>query len=208
MNESLRSHRSRASLLALTLAAGAAMAACGPRGRFVPAARYAAPAADPEYRIMPGDVLGVRILNQDSMSNGHVRVRDDGKISLALVQDVEAAGLTPSELGQRLQTMMKAYVLSPSVTVTVEESRPLQVSVLGQVARPGQYEVARGSGLLAAIAAAGGLTEFANRDGLFVLRDEGGANKPPIRIRFRYGDLTRAEAPTFRLRSGDVVVAE
>ena len=97
------------------------------------------------------------------------------------------------------------------VTITVEELRPLRVSVLGEVTRPGQYELERGAGVLAALAAASGLTDYAHRDAIFVLRSlPGQEGKPPARIRFRWSALTGGEKPaaTFRLRAGDVVVAE
>jgi polysaccharide export outer membrane protein len=143
------------------------------------------------------------------MSNTHARVRDDGKISVPLLQDVDVAGTTPTELSQRLQVKLKTYMVNPVVTITVEEVRALRVSVLGQVARPGQYDLDRGAGVLAALAAAGGLNDYANRNALYVVRG-GAEGKPPLRIRFRYEALIHGErlAAGFHLRPGDVVVAE
>ena len=193
----------------MLLAAAAAAPACGVRGAFVPVEEYPVAAPEAEYRIAPGDVLAVRVWNQESMSNAHARVRDDGKISVPFLQDVEVAGTTPGELSQRLQTRLKTYVVNPVVTITVEDLRPLRVSIVGEVAHPGQYELERNAGVLAAIAAAGGLTDYAHRDSLFVLRSSPDA-KGPTRIRFRYSSLTGGERPaaSFRLRPGDVVVAE
>lgn len=205
--------RSRAAcsttMLAALLAAAGALACTGARGTYVPVEQFPVPPAETEYRIAPGDVLAVRVWNQESMSNPHARVREDGKISVPFLQDVEVAGATPAEISQRLQTRLKTYVQNPVVTITVEELRPLRVSVLGLVARPGQYELERNAGVLSALAAAGGLTDFAHRDAIFVLRS-GAEAKGPTRIRFRYSSLTGGERPaaSFRLRAGDVVVAE
>lgn len=207
MNESSKTLRRTRSLLAL----GAALSvlACRTTGDFVRVEDYAEPAAEPDYRIAPGDVLAVRVWNQESMSNPSARVRDDGRISVPFLQDVEVAGLTPADLSQRLQAKLKTYVVNPVVTVTIEEVRALRVSVLGEVARPGQYELERGAGVLAALAAAGGITDYAHRDRIFVLRNPPGA-KGPARIQFRYAALTGAErkAAGFRLRPGDVIVVE
>ncbi len=194
--------------IAAILAATAALA-CGTSGAYVPVEQYPVPAPDAEYRIAPGDVLAIRVWNQDSMSDPHARVRDDGKISVPFLQDVDVAGTTPTELSQRLQTKLKTYVVNPVVTITVIEVHPLRVSVLGQVTHPGQYELERNAGVLAAIAAAGGLTDYAHKDSIFVLRGAPDA-KAPTRIRFRYSSLTGGERPaaSFRLRPGDVVVVE
>jgi polysaccharide biosynthesis/export protein len=198
---------------ALSLALFAALAAavgCRAHGAFIPVEEFPAPPQDTEYRIAAGDVLSVRVWNQESMSSAHSRVRDDGKISVPFLQDVEVVGATPAELSQRLQTRLKTYVVNPVVTITVEEVRPLRVSVLGEVTHPGQYELDRNAGVLAALAAAGGLTDFAHRDYLFVVRAGTGEGKPPARIRFRYEALVRGDrlASSFILRAGDTVVAE
>ncbi len=194
------------------LTAIVALAACGTEGRYVrvedlPKTKQVLG----EYRIAPGDVLGVRVWNQPTMSLERTRVRDDGKISVPFLQDVEAAGKTPAELAERLQVHLKTYVVSPVVTVTVEELRPFRVSVTGEVARPGVYELERGAGVLSALAAAGSFTEFAHRDRIFVLRRGLKPGDPtPTRIRFRYDALTQGEraAAGFQLQSGDVVVVE
>lgn len=165
------------------------------------------------YRIAPGDLIGVRIFNQDNMSAPRLRVREDGKISMPVLQDVNVGGLSPAELARALESELKSLVVNPVVTVTVEEARPVRISVLGEVARPGSYEVDRGSGVLQALAAAGGRTPYAQGDRIFVLRQVvSGASKAPepARIRFRWSDLAggRVPAVTFRMNTGDVVVVE
>ncbi|MBL0275934.1 MAG: polysaccharide biosynthesis/export family protein [Anaeromyxobacter sp.] len=171
------------------------------------------PSADPEeeYRIAPGDVLSVRVWNQEAMSVARTRVRDDGRISVPFLQDVEAANRTPAELATVLKARLQAFVVGPVVTITLEDLRPLRIPVTGEVARPGIYEVDRKTGVLAALAAAGGLGEFARRDAVHVLRYQVPLGEvAPARIRFGYQALLRGERPAaaFRLREGDVVVVE
>jgi polysaccharide export outer membrane protein len=163
------------------------------------------PVREQGYTIGVGDVLSVRVWNQDAMSS-HVRVRADGRVSLPLIGDVVATGKAPAALATELEGGLKQYVREPKVYVIVEESKPLSVSVIGEVARPGLYPLEMGSGLAQALASAGGLTAFAHKDGLFVIR---AATKGP-RIRFRYDDVTQnvGNAASFVLRSGDVVVVE
>jgi polysaccharide biosynthesis/export protein len=202
----------RGDLVALALAG--ALLACASHRPFlwvedVPPAKQP---EDPEYRIAAGDVLGVRVWNQESMSTPRARVRDDGKVSLPFLQDVQAAGMTLSELSARLSVRLKTYVQSPVVTVTLEERRALRVPVLGEVAHAGTYELQQEAGVLEALAMAGGLTQWARRDGIYVLRYGYWAdgNPEPARIRFRYDRLAGGAAPaaTFKLRPGDVVVVE
>lgn len=201
-----------ARLAALSVAA--LLAACARERPFLWVSSIPLP-QEPEagdYRIAAGDVLSVRVWNQESMSASKVRVRDDGNISIPFLQDVEVAGMTPTELASRIAVKLKAYVVNPVVTVVIEDRRPLRVSVLGEVTRAGVYELDRGGGVLHALAAAGGLTAFAHRDGIYVLRQGYWADGSvePARIRFRWGDLAggTGKASAFRLRSGDVVVVE
>jgi polysaccharide export outer membrane protein len=166
---------------------------------------------DSVYRIAPGDVIGVRVFNQDANSVERAKVREDGKITVPLLDEVEVAGMEPSELARRLEVKLKAFIQKPVVTVVVHERRPLRISVLGQVTRPGTYDLEDEAGVLHALAAAGGLTPFANRDAIFVLRRGYWADANlPARIRLRYSDLEQGKAPAavFVLRRGDVLVVE
>jgi polysaccharide biosynthesis/export protein len=164
--------------------------------------------AEKEYVIQAGDQLAVRVWGQDSMS-ARARVRPDGRISLPFLDDVEAAGLTPSALGKRIQARLKEFVVNPVVTVSLEDLRPVAVSVIGEVTRPGQYPLEQGAGVLPALAAAGGMTPFADKDGIYVIRKRKG-KADSERIRFTYQALTGAQGPAanFRLQGGDVVVVE
>lgn len=186
--------------------AAAALSACSGAGRYIWVDQYK-PAAEPgAYVIGAGDLLSVRVYGQEAMSS-KVRVRSDGRVSLPFLSDVEAAGYTPAVLSAQLGARLKDVLHQPVVTVAVEEMRPRTVSVLGEVGRPGLYPLEPGAGMLQALAAAGGLTEYAKKDRIFVVRRaEGG----PLRIRIAYDALSRAEgrAATFELTPGDVVVVE
>ncbi len=163
-----------------------------------------------DYVIAVGDVINVRVWNQEAMS-GRVKVRSDGKISLTFLNDVEAAGSQPAVLARRIQTRLKDFIVNPVVTVSLEDQRAVQVSVLGEVARPGVYTVELNAGVLNAIAAAGGMTAYASRDRIFVLRRAFWSDSPkPARIRFTYQALSQVQgrAATFRLKGDDVVVVE
>jgi polysaccharide export outer membrane protein len=188
------------------LAAAPALGGCSaPRAtpEYVWVADYAQTALPPApYLVAQGDLLSVRVQGQEGMS-GKSRVRDDGKISLPFLNDVQAVGLTPLLLAERIQGRLKDFVVAPVVVVSVEEARPLEASVVGNVKKAGTIKIDPRSGVLQALAAAGGLAEFADPDRIFVLRDG-------VRIRFTYQALTRADrrAVIFRLRAGDVVVVE
>src|ERR1700730_15109255 len=165
------------------------------------------PAPKNEYTIGVGDLLSIQVWDQDKMS-AKMRVRSDGRVSLPFLNDIEASGKTPVQLAGELETGLKSVILNPKVPVAVEESKPptLSVSVLGEASKPGLETLEPGAGVAQALAAAGGLTVFAHKDRIFVVR--GGAQ--PTRIHFTYDALTRTtgKASSFRLRTGDVVVVE
>lgn len=163
---------------------------------------------DREYVIQVGDTISVRVWGQDSMSV-RTKVRPDGRISVPFVNDVDAAGNTPSALSKVIQSRLKDLYVNPVVTVSLDEPRALSVSVLGEVTKPGAYVLEQGSGVLQAIAAAGGMTPFANKDAVMVIRQDSRGGSPQ-RIRFTYESLAQAKgrAASFRLRGGDVVIVE
>jgi polysaccharide export outer membrane protein len=165
--------------------------------------------ASSQYVIGVGDMLSIQMYSDEKLS-GRVKVRSDGKISLAFLNDVQAAGKTPIQLAADIETGLTSVILTPRVTVIVEESAPLTISVLGEVSKPGLAVLpGRDAGVADALAAAGGLSPFAHKNRIFVVR-----NSPqPTRIHFTYDDLTRksgnaGKASQFRLRPGDVVVVE
>ena len=161
-----------------------------------------------DYLIVPGDVLNVRVFQQENMS-ARVRVRNDGKVSLPFLHDVDAAGYSPVVFAEQLQTRLKDFINNPVVTVSLEEVKPLPISVLGEVLKPGLYNLEPPAGVLQALASAGGFTEFARKDSVFVLRHPSGASTVS-RIRFSYAALSQAQgrAAAFTLATGDVVLVE
>ena len=158
----------------------------------------------PEYRIGIEDVLDVAVWNVAELQKT-VPVRPDGKISLPLVNDVVAAGLTPMELRDQLTKKIATYVQNPDVSVVVREIRSLKVSVIGQVRSPGRYEVKGPSTVLDALALAGGFTEFAARRKVTILRSTGTTVQ---RLRFDYdAAVSRGSVKNNMLvRPGDIVV--
>jgi len=201
--------RYRAFLVAVATLTGG----CTHLGEYVWIDAYKQPPVDATaaYAISPGDLISVRVWNQEAMS-ARVRVRADGMISLPFVNDVQAAGLEPSVLARRLQTRLKEFIVNPVVTIALEDAAPLEISVLGEVSKPGVYRMEQNVGVLNVLAAASGLTQYAARDRIFVLRRTDPVNDaaPPLRIRFTYEALSRVEgsAAKFRVRKGDVVVVE
>jgi polysaccharide export outer membrane protein len=180
---------------------------CATTDSSVPINAYQDPGPPPQpgYVIQPGDTLQIRVFNQPDMS-ARVKVRDDGKVSIPFLNDVVASGFTPDALAKQLQVQLKEFINAPVVTISLEEARPFSISVIGEVNKPGVYPLPQGAGVLQALAAAGGLTQYASRDRIFVVRDL----PQRARIRFEFNQLTQAEgkAATFRLRVGDVVVVE
>jgi len=157
-----------------------------------------------EYRLAPGDMISVRVFNQESMS-GRARIRPDGRVTIPFVNDIPAAGHTTQDLGRNIQDQLHDFIKQPVVTVSLEEVGQAQLSVLGEVTRPGVYPLERSQGVLRALAAAGGLTEFAHKDRIFVVRP--GA---PKRIRFSLERLSTpgSRSALFRLQTDDVVLVQ
>jgi polysaccharide biosynthesis/export protein len=167
---------------------------------------YKEPPAVPEKStvLVAGDVITIRVFNQPDMST-KTRVRNDGKVSMPFLNDVDAAGLTPVALAKQMQLRLKEYINTPVVTISLDDPRPYVIPVTGEVAKPGVFPLDPGAGVLAALASAGGLTPFASQDRIFVIRPQ-----PPARIRFTYTALQNGEAKSiqFQLRQGDAVVVE
>jgi polysaccharide biosynthesis/export protein len=155
--------------------------------------------------IQPGDMIDVRVLGQEQLS-AKVRVRPDGQVTLPFLNDVQAAGQTPKALGALIEKRLKEYVNTPVVTVGVEQAPPGPVSVLGEVTKPGKFPYEGGLTVLDALALAGGMTEYAHKDRVYVLRGQ----PEPTRVRFDTRRLMRGEGRglAFTLEPGDVVVVE
>lgn len=166
--------------------------------------------SDPEprgYVIGKGDLLSVQVWDADKYSV-RTRVRPDGRISVPLVGDIGVESRSPTEVGRSIEDQLRKsnLLVNPHVTISVEEVYPGVVSVSGAVARPGIHTLDHGKSVIDALATAGGLTEFAKKDQIFVIRTE----PRPTRIRFSLSALTDSLGPAalFRLRSGDIVYAQ
>jgi polysaccharide export outer membrane protein len=151
-----------------------------------------------------GDKIQVLVHGQEAMS-GEFEVRPGGEIVIPVIGRFPVAGKDPDQVAQQLAQHLSGVLENPRVAV-VTTLRRTSVSVIGEVDSPGSYELRDGDGLLAALARAGGITEFADPDSIFVLRRD--STGP--RIRFRYVDLTGSEPAStrFELRDGDVIVVE
>lgn len=187
----------------LLLAAGLNAAAAAPEAR--PAPNVPPDASGPAgYRIGPEDVLEIDVWSKPELSR-KVPVRPDGRISLPLLNDVQASGLTPMELRDILLGRFAEYVTAPEVSVIVTEVRSFRVSVLGEVARPGRFELKSQARLVDALAMAGGLTQYASRSNIVVLRSNGHGLETH---RFDYDKLRAADPRmvNFFLQPDDVLL--
>jgi polysaccharide export outer membrane protein len=117
--------------------------------------------ADPNYTIGPQDVLDISVWKEPELTRS-VPVRPDGKISLPLLNDVQAAGLTPSQLAALITTNLKKFVTAPQVTVIVTAINSQRVFIIGEVLRPGAFPLLPGMTVLQALSSAGGFTQFAS----------------------------------------------
>jgi polysaccharide export outer membrane protein len=190
----------RAALAGLAAAAIAALVGCGGSNRVV-----STRVPPTEYRIAAEDVLEVGVWKEPELSRT-VLVRPDGNISLPLAGELRAEGRTARELEREIAGLIGNRIADPVVSVVVKEIRDAQVYVLGEVARPGSFPLERQMTVLHALALAGGLTEFADDDGIVVLRRaRTGKGEHAIRLTFDYDDGVAGRA-LIELEPGDTVV--
>lgn len=158
----------------------------------------------PGYVIGPEDVLQVLYWREKELS-AEVTVRPDGMISLPLLNDVQVAGLTPEQLRDKVTEGAKRFIEDPSVNVVIKEIRSRKVFITGQVARPGAYALTSPTTVLQLIAMAGGLSEFADQNGITILRTENGR---PVSLPFRYKDVVKRKnlKQNIELKPGDTVI--
>jgi polysaccharide export outer membrane protein len=142
------------------------------------------------YVIGAEDVLGINVWKEPEMSR-QVPVRPDGMISLPLLGDVKAAGLTPLQLQDQLTTELEKYISDPQVTVIVGEVHSMTFNVVGEVNRPGYYPLTRRMTVLDAIALSGGFRDFAKVKKIYVLRTE--ASGQQVRLRFNYKNVIKGK---------------
>jgi len=163
------------------------------------------PITDPTYIIGPQDTLSVSVWKEPDLSSQSVQVRPDGKVSIPLLNDVQATGLTALQLSSQITTGLKKYVADPRVTVVVTAVNSRRVYVLGEVVHAGGFALLPDMTVLQAISDAGGLTQFAHGKKIYVLRNEGGQQ---VKYPFNYNKVLKGEnaEQNFPLKSGDTIV--
>jgi polysaccharide export outer membrane protein len=193
--------------LPLSVLLALAVGGCGSTGSYVWYQSLPPEAAlqSNEYVIEVGDTVSIRVLGHEEMTLRQ-KVRTDGRLALLLIGDVMAAGKRPSALKAELEGRLKDYIVSPSVAVNIDDTEPLTVLALGEVAKPGVIPLEQDPRLARAIALAGGLTDYASRSGVYVVRGQ----PKPARIRFTYESIYRniGGAGDFLLQRGDLVEVE
>jgi polysaccharide export outer membrane protein len=186
---------------AQSVASGSSSAVAAPS----PASSAPLPVAVPaDYVIGPEDQLSI-VFWRDKDLSSEVVVRPDGKISLPLLNDVQAGGLTPEQLRQVVTEQAKRYVEDPTASVVVRQINSRRVFVTGEVAKPGSYALVGPTTVLQLLATAGGLNEYAGRDKIVILRREDGRE---VAYRFNYKQVTQQKNPkqNIELKPGDTVV--
>jgi polysaccharide export outer membrane protein len=195
-----RTVRTSAAAFAAALILAAPHAAAAKESDKKPAS--APPEAMEDYRLGAGDKLRIDVYKDPQISQS-VQIRPDGKITLPLVGDMVATGLTPIELRDRIAAQLKEYITNPTVTVIVVEATSAHAYVMGEVAHPGEVALHGPVTIVQAIAMAGGFKEFANTKDVKILRPNGSRVQT---LRFNYKDLLNGDVEPMQLRSGDTVI--
>jgi polysaccharide export outer membrane protein len=204
----------RLPLLTAALALSIGSAAWTAEAQAPQAAKAVAPAAAavagavpvaPDYVIGPDDVLSILFWRDKDLSAADVTVRPDGKVTLPLLNDVQAAGRTPEQLGDAIREAARKYVEDPNPTVIVKEIKSRRVFITGRIEKPGPYPLNGRTTILQLIAMAGGLREFVDGKDISVMRNE--KDKQTV-FDFNYQDVVKKRYlnQNIELKPGDVVV--
>jgi polysaccharide export outer membrane protein len=162
------------------------------------------PVVPDDYTIGPQDVVQIDVWKEPDISR-KIPVRPDGKISLPLLNDIQAAGLTAMQLAGRIREGLTKYITSPQVTVTVTEINSRRVFVTGEVSHVGALSLLPGMTVLQALSSTGGFTQFARPTRIYILRNQGGHQ---LKIPFNYKQVIKGDHPEqdILLEPGDVIV--
>src|ERR1700728_275930 len=163
-------------------------------------------AHDDSFVIGNDDVLAINVWKEPDVSRPSVPVRSDGKISLPLVGEVQAAGRTPLKLEQEIAARLKNYIAEPEVTVIVQQINSQKFNILGMVGRPGSYPISNSATVLDAIALAGGFRDFAKQKSIYVLRQN--TDGTQARLPFNYKEVVKGKNPAqnIKLQPRDTIV--
>jgi len=160
---------------------------------------------DDSFVIGANDVLAINVWKEPDVSRS-VPVRSDGKISLPLAGEVQAAGLTPLKLEQDIASKLQSFISEPEVTVIVQQINSQKFNILGMVSKPGSYSLTNSSTVLDAIATAGGFRDFAKQKSIYVLRRN--SNGTESRLPFNYKEVVKGKNPdqNVKLQPNDTIV--
>lgn len=160
--------------------------------------------SSPSYVIGASDVLTVTVWREPTLS-GPILVRPDGMISMALLGDVHASGLTPLQLSDQIATKLKKYYQDPKVSVVVTQIHSKLVFIIGEVNKKGPVDMTPGMTFLEALSSAGGLTDFANTRKIYVLRNQQAGSQ--VRIPIHYKEALKGDGNNnLALKPGDTIV--
>lgn len=154
------------------------------------------------YIIGPEDVLNIYVWKEESLTKT-VPVRIDGKISLPLIDDIQAADLTPLKLKEVIVQKLKNFIDNPTVTITVIEANSYKIYISGEVKTPGVMRIRSQTTLLKAIITAGGFTEWANKRKILIITTENGKEK---RMTVNYNKILDGDAPDVIINRGDTII--
>lgn len=159
---------------------------------------------DPSYVIGEQDILDISVWKEAEVTR-QVPVRPDGKISLPLISDVQAAGLTPTQLATSITEKLRKYLVDPQVTVIIVAINSRRIYLVGEVARAGAYPLLPNMTVLQALSTAGGFSQFANLKAIYVMRDENGKQ---VRYPFNYKEVIKGQKSeqNIILKPGDTIV--
>jgi polysaccharide biosynthesis/export protein len=157
------------------------------------------------YVIGENDILDIDVWKEKEISRT-IPVRPDGKISLPLIGEIQASGMTPLQLQDDIAHRLKAFLANPEVTVIVTDPRSHHFNIMGQVAKPGAYALSESMTVLDAISVAGGFRDFAKETKIYVLRTMPGGSQ--VRLPFNYKDAIKGKKPenNVLLKPGDTIV--
>jgi|SRR5687768_4123536 len=160
--------------------------------------------APPDYVIGPSDVLSINYRNEKDMTGDYI-VRPDGMITLPLLADIAAVGLTPEQLTERLVKSSDKWFINPTITVVVKAINSRKVSITGYVEKPGQYDILAPMDVVQLISLAGGLREFTDGNDITIIRKEGGK---ATSFKFNYKDVLVGKKleQNIQLKPGDSVL--
>jgi polysaccharide export outer membrane protein len=160
---------------------------------------------DENFIIGNDDVLAISVWKEPELTKA-VPVRSDGKISLPLVGEMQAAGRTPLQLERNITEKLTNFITTPEVTVIVQEVKSRKFNVLGEVAKPGEYPLTASTTIMDAIATAGGFRDFAKKTGVYILRK--GADGSESHLKFNYKDFIKGKnsSQNIKLEPNDTII--